>query len=622
MVLSFIATAQAMNRIGVRVVQGEGEFYDTATGDRFFPRGANYVDFKPVDRRFEDRPLATNTFDPDRIAEAFALLGDYGYNTVRVFFDLCNTGSVCITGPGFDGLNPDYLDNMAQFTRIARDHGIHVLFTSNDIPDYGGYGEIANRDASKMIEGYRNAHYITRGGIDAFTAYWRDLMAGLAVRDTAWEAVLGWSLVNEQWTFSRQPPLSLDQGMITNGTGQSYDLSDPMQKRRMITDNLIAISGAVSDIIKATDPDALVTMGFFAPQFPNETGIGGDWYVDTEPLLAGAPLDFFDFHAYTDTDLGIAGQAENFGMPAHRDKPVIMGEVGSSPTYIPRLQMALRAEQIWMAQSCDEGFDGWLHWGFYPFPPGADQHPPYALLSHDRTFLEGLAPVNRPDPCLKGDYEPSVLLTEGATATASRSLPGHPPHHAIDANNETTWESGADAPGHVEIAFAEPGRLGEVNIRLAQYPEGETRSIITAALSDGTNVLLGDLTRNTRDSDVLTVLLPGGLPHVTGLRVEIAASPSWVSFYDIEALRDPGRGSPCLITANGAVNLRRNASTDHPPIGQLPAGTAAMAVGTRGGADGFTWFQLTGDAFVRGDVVVAGSNCAALLADEPASTTE
>src|SRR5688572_28847609 len=33
------------NRVAIRTLEGVAEFYDTATGERFVPRGVNYVDF-------------------------------------------------------------------------------------------------------------------------------------------------------------------------------------------------------------------------------------------------------------------------------------------------------------------------------------------------------------------------------------------------------------------------------------------------------------------------------------------------------------------------------------------------------------------------------------------------
>jgi len=615
----FAGSAFGMDRIGVRAVDGEGEFVNTATGETFTPRGVNYVDFQSAGYFMQDRALATDVFDPDRIDEAFVLLRQYGYNTVRLFFDLCNEGPACITQKGVPGLNPAYLDNLAHFTRLAAARDIHVLFTSNDIPDHGGYGAVANRDAGDMVDGYRNAHFMTAGGIASFSAYWGDLMDGLNARDMVWEAVLGWSILNEQWIFKDQKPWSLGHGVFVNGTGQSYDLSDPDQKRAALSDNLVAISETVRNIVRDADPDALVTMGFFAPQFPNETGIGGDWYVDTQPLLARAPLDFFDFHAYTDMDIGIAAQAENFGMPHHRDKPVIMGEVGSSPFFIPRVETALRAEQIWMADSCVEGFDGWLHWGYYPFPPGVDQHPPYTFLSHGRKLLVGLSPAVRLDPCSRSNLEPTIDLREGATARASGFLPAHPPANAMDGM-ETAWQSGAEAPGWIEIELAEPGRLANVGLWLEQYPPGETRTLVTATTADGTAIVVADHVALTSGGERLSFALPGGVPNVTAVRVEIARSPSWISLYEVELLRSSESGRACVLTSGGNVNLRLAATTGAGLAGRLERGQALIGTRRHDGGAGPHWFETHAGTFVRSDVIAASPGCARLGPAEPGDT--
>ncbi len=604
--------ASANERIGVRVVDGEGEFYNTVTGERFVARGVNYVDMQSHGWATFDSALATDVYDEGRIRTAFENLSGLGYNAVRLFFDICNVGSYCLTDEGRGGLNPAYLDNLAAFTRLADEYGIYLILTSNDIPDFGGYGEIANRDASDMFEGYRNTHFMTGSGVEAFEAYWTDLMAELAARDTAWNAVLGWSLLNEQWIFKDQPPWSLTSGVVQNGTGQSYDLSDPDQKRSLLADNLILITERVSAIIKGTDPDALVTMGFFNPQFPNATGIGGDWYVDTEPLLAGATLDFFDFHAYPDWDLPIDKIAENYGMLQHRDKPVIMGEVGSSAAFIPNIVTAVRAEQEWMVASCLEGFDGWLHWGYYAFPAGVDEHPPYTFDMAGRLFETALAPVNRPDACLDGDYIPRVNVALDAEASAQRSLPDHPPEYLNDGL-PTTWESGSGPPVWVRLALAEPTRVEAVVAQLAQWPASDTRYAATVRLADGTRISLGEVAGYTQDQDLVRFDLPGGLDDVVEVQIDALESESWISYYNVDVLRAKEGPPACTVIADSAVNLRGDPSTANAPVGRLAAGWSMMAVSVEAVEGSPPWFHLSDGSYVRADVVAAGSACARLL---------
>ncbi len=602
----------ANDRIGVRVVDGEGEFYNIVTNETFVARGVNYVDMQSHGWATFDSALATDVFDEVRIRTAFENLSDLGYNTVRLFFDICNVGSYCLTDEGREGLNPAYLDNLATFTRLADEYGIYLILTSNDIPDFGGYGEIANRDAGPMFEGYRNTHFMTASGVAAFEAYWTDLMAGMAERDIAWDAVLGWSLLNEQWIFKDQPPWSLTAGVVQNGTGQSYVLADPDQKRALLADNLILITERVSAIIKATDPDAMVTMGFFNPQFPNPTGIGGDWYVDTEPLLAGAVLDFFDFHAYPDWDLPIDKIAQNYGMPQHRDKVVIMGEVGSSAALIPDIVTAVRAEQEWMVASCKEGFDGWLHWGYYAFPDGVDLHPPYTFDMEGRLFETALAPVNRPDPCLDDDYIPRVNVAIEAVAEAQRSLPDHPPAFLTDGL-PTTWESGSDPPVWVRLTLAEPTRVEAVLAQLAQWPASDTRYAASVRLADGTRVSLGEVAGYTEDTDLVRFDLPGGLDEVVEVQIDALESESWISYYNVDVLRAADGPPACLVIADAAVNLRGDPSTDNPPVGRLAAGWAMMATELVAVEGALPWFHLSNDSYVRVDVVAAGSACQRLL---------
>ena len=77
-----------------------------------------------------------------------------------------------------------------------------------------------------------------RGAISATRRYWRDLLTRLVERNAAFDAVLSWQLLNEQWMFIDQPPLSLTEGMVKTTTG-SYDMADPDQKTQMVSDGLV-----------------------------------------------------------------------------------------------------------------------------------------------------------------------------------------------------------------------------------------------------------------------------------------------------------------------------------------------------------------------------------------------
>src|SRR5581483_11489303 len=283
------------HRIGIRTVNGTSEFFDRQTNTRFVPRGVNYFYIVPLGRGFQDRVLGVGVYDKKRVAADFQTLARAGYNTARVFIDSCQGGSGCIAQAGVRGLNAPYLDNLVEMMQLAKENGIYLLLTSNDIPDDGGYGELANSGSNAFFAGYRNAHFWTAPGVSAMQMYCHDLLSEVIQRRAPFDAVLGWSLLNEQWFFKKQPPLSLNKGQVTTANGQTYDLSSAEQKRQMLRDGIVFLTTEVRDEMRKLDPTALVTMGFFVPAYPNPIDVAPDWYVDTAPLLMSAPLDFFDF---------------------------------------------------------------------------------------------------------------------------------------------------------------------------------------------------------------------------------------------------------------------------------------------------------------------------------------
>lgn len=211
-----------------------------AGGAVFVPRGVNY--FKLVGGM--DRFFSPGIFDREAIADDFSRLADAGYNTVRIFLDGCNLGADCITTGSDGGLNPDYLDVIAEVMELADDQGLVLLLTSNDLPDGGGYRTISDSDNSPAFPGYRNSDFLTASGHEAMVTYWHDLMAGLVEREAAFEAVLGWSILNEHWLFSEQPPLSLRSGEVITAAG-SFDMADEDDRRAMVVDSTKALIAAI-----------------------------------------------------------------------------------------------------------------------------------------------------------------------------------------------------------------------------------------------------------------------------------------------------------------------------------------------------------------------------------------
>ena len=509
--------------IGVRQVSGAGEFYNRGTGETFVLRGANYV-FVPHEGSITHLLLKVGVYDPARTREDFKALAAQGYNTVRVFLDHCSAGPGCIGDDDNSGLNPDYLDNIADMLAAAGETGLYILFTSNDLPDQGGYSEQANAASGEIFAGYRNSYYLTPEAVEATRLYWRDLLTGLNQREAATDRVLGWQLLNEQWLFIDQPPLSLTSGEVETTTG-TYDMSDPGQKRRMVSDGLIHYIAEVKAEILAHDPTALVTMGFFAPEIA-----APGWFVDTAPLLSRSDLDFFDFHGYPGGP-GLEELAEAFGMLGYESKPIVLGEYGAFRHIYSELNPAARAITEWQTESCEYGFDGWLYWTYHPAGPAVDDRT-WGFTDEAGYFMDLLSPANAPDPCVLPEIQRENLAF-GAAVTASRSLPEEPPELAVDENENTQWGAGSDATQWIDVDLGRPVSITEIRLLVGQWPEGETVHRLRGRSAEGSFSDLHTFSGFTREGDWLVWSPEPPVGNIQIIRIETQSSPSWVAWKEI-----------------------------------------------------------------------------------------
>ncbi|GAB4424335.1 MAG: hypothetical protein Kow002_13850 [Anaerolineales bacterium] len=516
---------QAEHRIAVRQINGVGEFYDQQTGETFIPRGVNYA-FVPVGDSYTNLVLKVGIYQPHRTREDFSTLAALGYNTVRVFLDQCNRGPGCIGDEDNVGLNPEYLDNIADMMSAGRETGIYILFTSNDLPDQGGYAEQANLGSGGNFAGYRNSYYLRPQAITATRRYWRDLLTGLVERNAAFDAVLGWQLLNEQWMFIDQPPLSLESGMVETTTG-TYDMADPAQKTQMVSDGLIYYIAQMKAEILTHDPTALVTMGFFAPEIAVP-----DWYVETASLLERSDLDFFDFHTYPGGP-SFQEHAEHFGMIGYDAKPIVLGEYGAFRHIYADIDSAARVVSKWAAESCEFGFDGWLYWTYYPAPASMGDRT-WGFTDQDGYLLDLFAPVNQPDPCVAVEI-PNGNLAYGKPVTASRSLSDEPPENAVDDNSGTQWGSGAAPVQWVQIDLKGVYTISEIRLQVAQYPSGNTvhRVQVRTSESDAFQTV-HEFNGSTSDNDWLVFTPDTPLENVAQIRIQTLSSPSWVSWKEIQ----------------------------------------------------------------------------------------
>ena len=516
---------QSLHVIGIRQVNGIGEFYSRGTSEKFVPRGVNYV-YVPLGNEHTIYLLAVGTYNPKRTREDLQTLSALGYNTVRVFLDHCSKGDGCIGDIDNSGLNPAYLDNIADMMAAAREAGLYILFTSNDLPDQGGYSEEANFGSGGDFAGYRNSYYLRPQAISATRRYWRDLLTGLSERQAAFDAVLAWELVNEQWMFRDQPPLSLTVGEVTTTTG-TYDMRDTEQKSQMVSDGLVYYIAQMKEEILSHDPTALVTMGFFVPDI-----VAPDWYVETKSLLEESDLDFFDFHAYPG-GASLEEHAKHFGMTGYDVKPIVMGEYGAFRHTYADIDSAARALTQWTSDSCRYGFDGWLYWAYYPADPSAGDQT-WGLVDDDRYLLNLFAPTNQPDPCLPVEIA-NKNLAYNKPVTASHSEVDQPPSNAVDDNAATLWNAGDGPVQWIQIDLQGAHRITEIRLLVAQFPSGNTIHRVQArGFTSDAFVTVYEFNGATQDDEWLVFHPENPLDNVSQVRIQTLASPSWTAWKEIQ----------------------------------------------------------------------------------------
>jgi hypothetical protein len=302
-------------------------------------------------------------------------------------------------------------------------------------------------------------------------------------------------------------------------------MSNPEQKKLMVSEGLIYYIAQMRAEILSHDPTALVTMGFFAPEIA-----APDWYVETASLLFGAELDFFDFHAYPGGP-SMEEHVNAFGMGSYQAKPIIMGEYGAFRHIYPDITSAAQAITRWQSESCEYGFDGWLYWTYHAAGPNVDDRT-WGLVDEGEVLLNLLAPITYPDPCAVEAGRENLAYQKSAVASANQD--GNPPAYAVDENIETIWSAGADAPQAIEVDLGGPYQIVEVRLLVAQDPAGETIHHLLGRRPNGDLINFTTFEQATQDGDWLIFTATEPIENIQVIVVQTEASPSWVAWREIQ----------------------------------------------------------------------------------------
>ncbi|RPJ77541.1 MAG: hypothetical protein EHM20_06010 [Alphaproteobacteria bacterium] len=381
------------HHIGIRVVNGVGEFFDRRDGKKFVPRGMNYVRLAQQTKSdgtstFGHALFDPGKYDPIRVGEDLLKMHSDGYNVIRVFLSPDTMGTIS------GGLSTEYLNNIVDLLKKAEQNQIYVMFTQDWIPG-GKYGDILSADCCSTFA-LMNANFLPSAGLKANQTFYKDFIQEMLALRAPTEYIFSYQLRNEMFYDTDQPPLSFSSGIVSTANGKSYDMEKPSDKDLMVEENLVYWIDEMRNSILEIDPSGLVSVGFFIPQKPNPARIGDPRLVMTEPAIWRSKADFIDLHAYPGFELNLKQHVENFGINGMQEKPIIMGEFGGEISRFASIQAAAEVFKKWQVDSCNYGFDGWIFWTW----DLTEQPDFYNALMADGAINGVIAPLTRPDPCI------------------------------------------------------------------------------------------------------------------------------------------------------------------------------------------------------------------------------
>ncbi|HKJ27888.1 MAG TPA: hypothetical protein VJ965_09640, partial [Anaerolineales bacterium] len=281
----------------------------------------------------------------------------------------------------------------------------------------------------------------------------------------------------------------------------------------------------------------------------------------------------------------------------YEDKPIIMGETGAGVEYVPSAATSLTAGVEWIADSCDYSFDGWLYWGYYPWPEDMNGKP-WAALEDDELILKGMAPVNQPDPCTVPELAVGNIAFR-QPARASRFSAGEAPGNVTDGRS-SAWNAGDYAPQWIEIELDSPSTIQRVAMTTEQWPPGVTHHEVWARLADGKMVFLGQFDGFTSVDMNLAIELPVPLENVIGVRIETIDTPAWVAWREIEVISaPPPTETACLAETINPPPLYPDPVPGAESNGRITHSILVYLNGYYHLDDDITWWQTGGGTWIE-----------------------
>ena len=534
------------NRIAVRSIGGAAEFYHTGDGSVFYPRGFNYIQLvKAADGAYGESALFhEDTHDLMDIDDDFQRMAALGYNAVRVFIDLCRDQH-CMTDE--QGLLPDYVDNIIELLQRAHQYGIYVMLVMNWLPDLGPYSGPAHQWCASNGNFFGgNCLVMSPEGVNRYALFFQDLVRALKQGGAPMENIWAYELRNEFYVEYDQLPFTKTSGMVTTANGKSYNMASATEKKKMGDDAVVYWANTLRNAILDEDEEALVTCGFFTPNEPNQIRENDPRIVPFVAARLYSNLDFFDIHAYPGFHR-FEIDAQNYGINAYQNKPVVLGEYG---TFLPNAAdeyfAALLSDQ-WQTTACDYGVDGFLYWTWdrHRLPWSAPDDPWGG--SDEHAFIgKVLSPAFKPDPCK--DQLADINVSRNKPTLASMEWESNVSARVVDGNaTETPWIAGSDPPQWVEVDLEQRYDLESIQLVVetgSEEPHFYTHQLQVKPNSGSSYQTLKTFSGNRVNFEVLSYQPDDGalIKNVRFIRVNILDAPGWAALHELTAFIPQQRG--------------------------------------------------------------------------------
>jgi hypothetical protein len=136
------------------------------------------------------------------------------------------------------------------------------------------------------------------------------------------------------------------------------------------------------------------------------------------------------------------------------------------------------------------------------------------------------------------------------SARASASAPGSDPFFAIDGNPATAWEAGNFPVQWIEVNLGAAIEFRRIRLLVSQLPDGDTTHNIYVGDNPANLSLVHQFQGFTSNSSWIEWTASPAIPNARFVRIETTASPSWVSWFEVEIYEDGPALSPPVMLNN------------------------------------------------------------------------